>query len=67
MNAAGNISEMAFELLTAHRDGRVQLTRAAGSFCGEILTDPRPLSEKQADWFDKLLSKAGLPPMQEAA
>lgn len=59
------ISDRAFDLLNLHRDGRVPLTRAAGSFCGELIADPRPLTEKQAEWLDKLLVKAGLPPQRD--
>jgi hypothetical protein len=62
-----HISDLAFQLLQAHRNGDTQLTRAAGSFCGELLTDPRPLTEKQADWLGKLLDRAGLPSIEEAA
>lgn len=59
------VSNAAFALLEAHRSGAVQLTRAAGSFCGELVADPRTLTEKQASWLDKLLEKAGLPPIAE--
>lgn len=55
------IGDAAFALLKAHRNGTAQLTRAAGSFCGELMTDPRPLTEKQASWLAKLLERAGLP------
>ena len=58
------ISESAFNLLQKHRSGEAQLTRAAGSFCGELITDPRPLSEKQEQWLAKLLEKAGLPALE---
>lgn len=59
------ISDAAFALIQAHRDGALALTRAAGSFCGEIVADPRPLTPKQADWLAKLLAKAGLPAPQD--
>lgn len=63
------IGDAAFALLEAHRNGTTQLTRAAGSFCGELMTDPRPLTEKQASWLAKLLERAELPPLdlREAA
>ncbi|MDF2810482.1 MAG: hypothetical protein K0S56_1513 [Microvirga sp.] len=59
------VSDAAFALFTAHRGGAITLTRAAGSFCGEIIADPRPLTPKQADWLAKLLAKAGLPALEE--
>ncbi len=60
-------SEAAYALVTAHREGAVVLTRAAGSFCGELIADPRPLTPKQADWLDKLLAKAGLAAIGEGS
>jgi len=39
------------------------VTRKAGSFLGQVVVDPAPLSEKQADWLDVLLERAGLPPL----
>jgi hypothetical protein len=39
-----------------------RLTPQAGSFLGKVVVDPSPLSEKQADWLDNLLERAGLPP-----
>lgn len=59
------ISDAAFALIKAHREGVTALTRGAGSFCGEIIADPRPLTPKQADWLAKLLAKAGLPAPEE--
>ena len=37
------------------------LTRKAGSFLGQLVADPTPLTPAQSDWLDKLLDKAGLP------
>lgn len=57
------MSAKAMALLERHIDGTAPLTRAAGSFAGELVVDPRPLTEKQAAWLAKLLEKAGLPPL----
>lgn len=43
--------------------GDYRLSRKAGQFLGQIAVDPTPLSELQADWLAKLLSKAALPPL----
>lgn len=57
---------------TTHREAAlallnstVRLTRKAGSFLGQLVADPSPLSEAQTDWLGKLLEKAGLPPLAE--
>jgi hypothetical protein len=41
------------------------LTRKAGSFLGQLVADPSPLSEAQAEWLEKLLDRAGLPPLSD--
>ena len=55
-----------------HRDaalallnGSYRLSRKAGQFLGQLAVDPAPMSEPQADWLAKLLSRAGLPPLAE--
>lgn len=58
-----SIADAAFALLEAHRSGRAKLTRKAGSLCGQLVADPQPLTEAQADWFAILLGRAGLPPL----
>ena len=40
-------------------DGR--LTRKAGSFLGQVVADPVPLTKPQFDWIQVLLERAGLP------
>lgn len=37
-----------------------RLTRKAGSFLGQIICDPTPMSDAQADWFEQLAERAGL-------
>ena len=44
-------------------NGGERLTRAAGSFLGQLVVDPTPLSEKQDNWLATLLERAGLPPL----
>lgn len=44
----------------------IRLTVKAGRFLGQIAVDPNPLSERQAEWLDHLLERAGLPPMRNA-
>lgn len=41
----------------------VPMSRKAGQFLGQIAVDLTPLSEAQSHWLDKLLEKAGLPPL----
>ncbi|MEC7819192.1 MAG: hypothetical protein VX454_11095 [Pseudomonadota bacterium] len=40
--------------------GSERLSRKAGSFLGQCVADPAPLSEKQADWFEQLAERAGV-------
>lgn len=42
-----------------------QLSRKAGKFLGQLVVDPSPMSEAQANWLAKLLARAELPPMAE--
>lgn len=59
--------DAALALLNA--DARsTRLTRKAGSFLGQLCTDPTPMSDAQADWLATLLDRAGLPALaMEAA
>lgn len=59
------ISDHAMALLQAHREGRITLNRRAGSFVGECVVDPKPLTERQAKWFRALVVQAGLPLIEE--
>lgn len=56
-----NYSDAAFALLTAHREHKVNLTRKAGQFLGQLVTEPSTLSTAQSDWLFKLLQSAKLP------
>lgn len=44
-----------------------RLTRQAGSFLGQLVVDPTPLSEKQRSWLETLLDRGGLPSLAEGA
>lgn len=46
-------------------DPEVQLSRKAGSFLGQCVTDPQPLSKKQHDWIATLLERAGHPSLSD--
>lgn len=40
-----------------------RLTRKAGSFLGQLVVDPTPMTTAQAEWLSTLLDRAGLPPI----
>ncbi|HWV12581.1 MAG TPA: hypothetical protein VN110_04735 [Sphingobium sp.] len=40
-----------------------RLTRKAGSFLGQLVVDPTPMTDAQASWLATLLDRAGLPPV----
>ena len=54
-----NHREAALALL----NGNHRLSRKAGQFLGQLVVDPSPMSDRQADWLAKLLAKHGLPPL----
>ncbi|MXO72381.1 hypothetical protein [Alteraurantiacibacter buctensis] len=37
-----------------------RLTRKSGSFLGQCVADPTPLSDKQIDWFLTLAERSGV-------
>jgi len=39
-----------------------RLTRKSGSFLGQLIVDPTPMSTAQQDWFSVLVERAGLAP-----
>ena len=41
-----------------------RLTRRSGSFLGQLIADPAPMSPAQRDWLATLLARAGLPPVE---
>ncbi len=53
---------VALAILT-HAD---RLTRKAGSFCGQVVVDPTPLTEKQAEWLSTLADRAGIDTLETA-
>ena len=56
---------VAMALFTHCQNGEIHLTRKAGSFLGQLVADPTPMTEAQASWLDKLLMNAGLPELRE--
>lgn len=59
-------------IFDTHRDAAlallnsdVRLTRSAGSFLGQLVADPTPMSEKQIAWITTLLDRAGFPPLAD--
>lgn len=47
-------------------NGNSRLTIKAGRFLGQVAVNPHSaFSPEQGDWFDKLLDRAGLPPLAE--
>ncbi len=40
-----------------------RLSRRAGSFLGQLVVDPTPMTPAQAAWLGTLLERAGLPPV----
>lgn len=55
--------EKALALLTSD----MPLTRKAGSFLGQLVVDPAPMTEAQREWFGKLMERAGLGAAEEDA
>ena len=53
--------EAALALLQAE----ARLTRKAGSFLGQCVVDPSPLSPAQFEWISTLLDRAGLPALAD--
>lgn len=45
-------------------NGDYRLTRRAGSFLGQLCTDPTPMTDAQADWLATLLSRNNLPALE---
>lgn len=43
----------------------VKLSRKAGSFLGQCVVDPTPLTEKQRDWLCTMLARAELPSLAD--
>lgn len=51
------------EAALALLNGSTRLTRKAGSFLGQLVVDPTPMTEAQESWLAALLDRAGLPPL----
>lgn len=54
----------ALRLLTHHAE---TLNARSAQFLGQMVVNRNPMSEKQADWFAKLLERAGLPPLDDGS
>ena len=62
MSAVHKSQQTAAMALFVHcQNGELHLTRKAGSFLGQLVADPTPMTEAQASWLGKLLINAGLP------
>lgn len=48
--------ELALAILTKGE----RMTRKSGSFCGQLIVDPTPMTPAQQDWFTVLIERAGL-------
>lgn len=53
------------EAALALLQSQAHLTRKAGSFLGQLVVDPTPLTKPQRDWLATLLQRAGLPMLDE--
>jgi hypothetical protein len=53
------------EAALALLNGGSNLTRKAGSFLGQLVVDPTPMSPAQSSWLATLLERAGLPPLAD--
>lgn len=62
MNAPARFPDQRSAALALLNNGG-RLTRRAGSFLGQCVADPSPLSPAQSDWLATLLERAGLPPL----
>lgn len=58
------------EAYIMHRDaalallnGPTRITRKGGSFLGQLVVDPTPMTPAQSSWLATLLERADLPPL----
>lgn len=56
-------ADAGFALLAAHRAGEITLTARSAQFAGQLVAADRPLTPAQTDWLEKLIFRAGLPPI----
>lgn len=59
------MTPVAAAALALLRANNPPISRKGGSFLGQLVVDPTPLTERQADWLALLLDRAGLPPLSE--
>lgn len=65
MHGYTNYADAAFDLIVEHREGRTRLSEKGGSFTGQLVAGMSNLTDRQRDWLDSLLSKAGLPALDQ--
>lgn len=51
-----DLSAIALRILTSG----IPISRKGGSFLGQVVVDPSPMTDKQARWFEQLAAKAGI-------
>jgi len=57
MDSPDDLRKTALALLNSE----ARISRKAGSFLGQIVADPLPLTEAQAEWLAQLVSRAERP------
>lgn len=53
------------EAALALLNGNSKITRKGGSFLGQLVVDPTPMTPAQSSWLATLLQRAGLPALAD--